>query len=129
MNFTNFDHVTVIITDPERAIAFYRDVLGLAQVSGPSTFDSAGLNVRWFKVGSQFLHLLIQPEADKPGRRHFALAVEDAAAARKHLTSLGVPIRETTPIPGAERFFVNDPDGNRIELIQWKDRSEIKPLA
>ena len=31
------------------------------------------------------------------------------------------------PIPGANRFFVRDPDGNRIKLIQWKfhgDRSQ-----
>jgi len=32
----------------------------------------------------------------------------------------GVGIQETTPIPGADRFFIHDPDGNRIELIQWQ---------
>jgi len=26
---------------------------------------------------------------------------------------------EATPIPGADRFFIADPDGNRIELIEW----------
>ena len=110
-------------------MAFYRDVLGLTEVSSPSTFEGAGLNVRWFKAGEQFVHLLIAPAADIPGRRHFALRVENAQAARKHLTHLGIPIRETTPIPGAERFFVADPDGNRIEIIQWKDTREIRPLA
>ena len=28
-------------------------------------------------------------------------------------------ITETTPIPGADRFFITDPDGNRIEIIEW----------
>jgi catechol 2,3-dioxygenase-like lactoylglutathione lyase family enzyme len=129
VKFTHIDHVTVIITDPKRAVAFYRDVLGLPEVSSPSTFEGAGLNVRWFKVGQQYVHLFIAPEPDKPGRRHFALRVGDAQAARQHLTGLGVTIRETTPIPGAERFFIADPDGNRIEIIQWKDTSEIRPLG
>ena len=128
MKFTGIDHVTVIITDPKRAVRFYRDVLGLCEVSSPSTFDGAGLNVRWFLAGKQYVHLLIQGEADKPGRRHFALAVENVSAAREELTRQGIPLRETTPIPGAERFFVNDPDGNRIELIEWKNRAEIRPL-
>jgi hypothetical protein len=30
-----------------------------------------------------------------------------------------VPVQETTPIPGADRFFILDPDGNRIEIIHW----------
>ena len=30
-----------------------------------------------------------------------------------------MPIQEATKIPGADRFFVFDPDGNRIEVIQW----------
>ena len=128
MKFTNIDHVTVIITDPERAVSFYRDTLGLPEVGSPSTFESAGLNVRWFKVGQQYVHLFIAPEPDKLGRRHFALRVENAQAARKHLTGLGIAIRETTPIPGAERFFIADPDGNRIEIIEWKDTSEIRPF-
>jgi catechol 2,3-dioxygenase-like lactoylglutathione lyase family enzyme len=128
VKFTGIDHVTVIITDPDRAVRFYRDVLGLVEVSSPSTFDGAGLSVRWFLAGTQYIHLLIQSEADKPGRRHFALGVESAIRARKQLTDQGVAIRETTPIPGAERFFVSDPDGNRIELIEWKSRDEIRPL-
>ena len=129
MKFTGIDHVTVVITDPERAIAFYRDVLGLQQMTSPSTFPGAGLNVRWFKAGNQFVHLYIAAEADKPSPRHFALHVESAKAARETLQARGITIRETTPIPGAERFFVADPDGNRVEIIQWKDTSEIRPMA
>lgn len=129
MNFTGIDHVTVLITDADRAIAFYRDILGLTPVNGPSTFSGAGLDVRWFKAGAQYIHLLLSPEADNPGRRHFALQVDDANVARQEVEAKGIAIRETTPIPGATRFFVSDPDGNRIEIIQWTDRSEIKPLV
>ena len=43
----------------------------------------------------------------------------DVPAAREHFRRHGVPIQEATPIPGADRFFIFDPDGNRIEIIQW----------
>jgi hypothetical protein len=32
---------------------------------------------------------------------------------------LGIEIQETGPIPHCDRFFVWDPDGNRIEIIHW----------
>jgi glyoxylase I family protein len=51
--------------------------------------------------------------------RHFALRVPDARAAREHFRAHGVETQETGPIPHCDRFFVGDPDGNRIELIQW----------
>ena len=66
-----------------------------------------------------FVHLLLKPKADTISPRHFALGVKDANAAREHLRSHGVAIEETTPIPHCDRFFIRDPDGNRIELICW----------
>ena len=47
---------------------------------------------------------------------HFALRVKDARLAREHFRAAGVSIAETTLIPHCDRFFVNDPDFNRIEL-------------
>lgn len=117
------DHCTVLITDVERAIHFYRDILGLKEVASPATFPGAGLDVRWFQVGQQFIHLFVSLQADTIGRRHFAIQIDDALAAKHDLIAKGVEVMETVPIPGAERFFVRDPDGNRIELIEWKERS------
>lgn len=128
MNFSGFDHVTIVVTDPERAVAFYQEMLGLPEVSSPTTFPGAGLKVRWLQAGNQFLHLYISETQDTKSPRHFALHVDDIAAARATLTAKGVPIRETVEIPGAERFFIADPDGNRIEIIHWHSRGEIRPL-
>jgi len=36
-----------------------------------------------------------------------------------HFRRLGVATQETTPIPHCDRFFVADPDANRVEVIQW----------
>ncbi|GIW80304.1 MAG: glyoxalase [Gemmatales bacterium] len=110
------DHCSVIITDVERSRRFYRDVLGLKEVYPPRTFDFVAV---WFDLGDQHIHLLQKPQADTISARHFALRVLDIQAARRHFAKHGVPIQETTPIHGADRFFVHDPDGNRIEIIQW----------
>jgi catechol 2,3-dioxygenase-like lactoylglutathione lyase family enzyme len=116
LQVTQIDHVSVLITDVDRSRRFYRDILGLKEIARPKTFDFI---VVWFDLGNQQLHLLLKERPDTISPRHFALRVADVAAARAHFRSHGVPIAETTPIPHCDRFFVNDPDGNRIEIIQW----------
>ncbi|HEU4751512.1 MAG TPA: VOC family protein, partial [Armatimonadota bacterium] len=78
--------------------------------------------VRWFELGEQQLHLIPSDEPDVVSPRHFALHVDDCEAARRTLAERGVEIQETVPIAGAERFFIADPDGNNIEVIQWLRR-------
>jgi catechol 2,3-dioxygenase-like lactoylglutathione lyase family enzyme len=116
LQVTQLDHCSVLITDVERSRRFYRDVLGLKEIHKPRTFD---FMVVWFDLGNQHIHLLLKDHADTISPRHFALRVADAAAARTHFRERGIPTEETTPIPGADRFFIADPDGNRIEIIQW----------
>jgi catechol 2,3-dioxygenase-like lactoylglutathione lyase family enzyme len=113
---SQLDHCSVIITDVERSRRFYRDILGLKEINKPRTFDFV---VVWFELGNHQLHLLLKDKADTISPRHFALRVTDVAAARTYFRERGIPIQETTPIPGADRFFIADPDGNRIEIIQW----------
>jgi catechol 2,3-dioxygenase-like lactoylglutathione lyase family enzyme len=116
LSVTQIDHVSVIITDVERSRRFYRDLLGLKEIARPRTFDFV---VVWFDLGNQHLHLLLKDRPDTMSPRHFALRVADVAQAREFFREHEVSIDETTPIPGADRFFIHDPDGNRIEIIQW----------
>ena len=113
---THIDHVSVLITDVERSRRFYRDLLGLREIAKPRTFDFVAL---WFELGNQQLHLLRKDRPDTLSPRHFALRVADVKAARIYFQQHGVAVQETTLIPGADRFFINDPDGNRIEVIEW----------
>jgi catechol 2,3-dioxygenase-like lactoylglutathione lyase family enzyme len=113
---TRIDHVSVLITDLEKSRRFYRDLLGLREIAKPKTFD---FSVLWFDLGNQQLHLLLKPRPDALSPRHFALRVQDARQARAIFQAHGIAIEDTTPIPGADRFFVADPDGNRVEVIQW----------
>lgn len=110
------DHCSILITDVERSRRFYGELLGLREIPKPKTFDFVAL---WFDLGGQHIHLLLKDKPDTLSARHFALKVADCAVARRFFQERGVPVLETTLIPAADRFFIHDPDGNRIEIIQW----------
>jgi catechol 2,3-dioxygenase-like lactoylglutathione lyase family enzyme len=116
LRFSQLDHCSVIITDVERSRQFYGGLLGLREINKPRTFDFV---VLWYVVGASTLHLLLKDKPDTRSPRHFALRVENAGAAREYFRARGVAVDETTLIPGSDRFFIHDPDGNRIEIIQW----------
>src|SRR2546426_9430736 len=111
LQVTQIDHVSVLITDVERSRHFYRDILRLKEIAKPRTFKFVAL---WFELGNQQLHLLLKEKPDTRSPRHFALRVKDLQSAREYLRERKIPLEETTLIPGCDRFFVYDPDGNRI---------------
>lgn len=117
MRIAAIHHHSVAVTDLARARAFYRDVLGLREIPAPPSF---GGRVAWFALADQQLHLLRSSAADPPGERHVALHVDDVAAAQRELVARGLVVERGSGIPGAERIFIHDPDGNRIELICWQ---------
>lgn len=114
---SHIDHITVLITDVARARQFYGEILGLREVPAPREFDFIAI---WYDLGGQYLHLLLKPHPDTPSPRHFCLHVDDVRAAREELRQKGLAIDETVKIAAADRFFVRDPDGNRVELLQWE---------
>lgn len=117
IRFTHIDHCSVVVTDVVRSRDFYGRVLGLKEIAAPKEFDFVAV---WYDLGGTYIHLLLKPEPDTISPRHFCLLTPDAKAARAHFAGLGVPIEETVKIAAADRFFVRDPDGNRIEVLQWQ---------
>lgn len=117
MRITHLDHVSLIITDVAKARAFYGGILGLKEIAPPAVFDFVAV---WYDLGGQYLHLLQKPVADSISARHPCFHVTDIAAAREHCSSHGLTIEETVIIPGGDRFFIRDPNGNRIEILKWQ---------
>jgi catechol 2,3-dioxygenase-like lactoylglutathione lyase family enzyme len=128
MKLNGIHHYSVLVSDMERAVKFYRDVMGLQEIGIPATFPPAGARVRWFQIGDQHIHLMPAAQSDPVSPRHIALQIEDAQAGRTYFSEKGIETREDIPIPGADRFFISDPDGNNIELIQWKETYQIVPI-
>jgi len=109
-------HVSINVTDVDRAVRFYAEVLGLEQLPRPDfNFGGAWLGV----AGGRQVHLI---QADVPPDRgqHFAFQVDDIDATVDVLRANGVEVRGPLPVgdtPARQAFFA-DPDGNRLELNQ-----------
>jgi glyoxylase I family protein len=120
-------HASVLVADTQRALGFYRDVLGMRVL--PERPD-LGYPGAWLAVGEQQIHLLELPYPDpvtgRPahgGRdRHMAIDVHDMAALKAALDSAGVSY--TASRSGRAALFCRDPDGNGIEIIEHGGRGE-----
>ena len=108
------EHLQINVTDLDRAKQFYGGVLELEEVPRPDSFDFAGA---WYRIGDVDLHLVVR-EREPVSARHFCFWVQDVRAAAERLDGRGHPIswQDRFKIPGVDRFFVFDPDENRIEV-------------
>jgi len=119
--FLAIQHVSVLVADTERALRFYRDVLGLPVE--PQRPD-LGYPGAWLAIGAQQIHLLELPNPDpvagRPehgGRdRHCALTLRDLDALQRRLDTAGIPY--TLSKSGRRALFCRDPDGNALEFIE-----------
>jgi catechol 2,3-dioxygenase-like lactoylglutathione lyase family enzyme len=95
------------------ARAFYADVLGLAEIAPPPPLG--GL---WFRSGGVELHLTIEPDFRAAPKAHPGLRVRGLDALAARCAAAGHAPELDTRYPGRTRYFVRDPFGNRLELLQ-----------
>ena len=110
----NINHITYNVRDKDAALRWYEEVLGLKQI--PKMVNSDHLY--WLQLPSgAMVHIIENPEAPSTPSHHTAFEVDDIEASRDYFLGQGV---ETTEIQtrndGQRAFYINDPDGNRIEL-------------
>ena len=108
------NHLTYNVSNKERALRFWEDVLGVKQI--PSQVDRD--HIIWLQLPSgAMVHLVETPEAPSAPSHHGAFEVDDIDAAAKAIQGKGVETTDiTTRNDGQRNFFINDPDGNRIEI-------------
>jgi len=126
------DHIVLRVDNLERALGFYRDILGCAVER-----EQPDLGLTQLRAGRSLIDLVTlagplgqSPARAAPGGRnmdHFCLALapfsEGSVAA--YLSGQGIAVDPARPRYGAEgegpSFYVEDPDGNRIELKGARD--------
>jgi catechol 2,3-dioxygenase-like lactoylglutathione lyase family enzyme len=118
LNITGIHHVTVEVKDLEEALDFYIDILGLEELDTPDNIKEA--RVRWVGFPDlSALHLIENNNSTVPLLAHMALKVEDLNSWKEYLEHKGIEIKSPKlNVYTAERFFINDPSGNRIEIIK-----------
>lgn len=94
---------------------FFGELLGLEEREKPEPLRSRG--GVWFRVGTQQLHVGVEPEFAPARKAHPAFAVSRYDELLARLRAAGVPVTEDASIPGVRRCFVADPWENRIELV------------
>ncbi len=139
------DHFGVTVSDIERALAFWRDLLGLEE-AGRGVVEWEHLDrlvalpktkIEWVELKipeggtielSQYHRPVGTPvapgEENEPGRSHLSLLVDDLASALASLRAAGVRA-QTDPVEipvgsyaGGKAAYVFDPDGVEVELIE-----------
>ena len=118
---TGFHHVSLVVADTARSLAFYGGLLGLEQ---DHSRPDLGFPGAWLTLGSGQIHLLQVPNPDpvdgRPdhgGRdRHLAMSVTDLDLLAERLAAAGVAT--TRSRSGRRALFCRDPDGNGVELVE-----------
>jgi catechol 2,3-dioxygenase-like lactoylglutathione lyase family enzyme len=134
----SFCHLVVGVTDMDRALAFYRDVLGMevvfeSLISGQA-FEDALHTTRKQEgrvVGGLLGGLMVELLSlgtNSPDQKHrrgitgihnVSLSVTDLADTHRRITAAGyTPDQDPFEIGGVRMFFVKDPDGTPVEFIE-----------
>jgi catechol 2,3-dioxygenase-like lactoylglutathione lyase family enzyme len=118
MRIIRIEHVQLAMPAGGEALAreFYHGALGIVEIPKPPHLVQRG--GCWFESGDLKIHLGVDTEFRPARKAHPALLVDDLSALKQRLSSLGYPLKDDEPLEGYQRIYVDDPFGNRIELMQ-----------
>lgn len=118
MRIICIDHVQLAMPPggEERARAFYSEAFGIPEVPKPRELAKRG--GCWFERGELKIHLGVEAGFRPARKAHPALRVSDLPGLIWKLKSLGYAVKEDEPLEGHHRVYVDDPFGNRIELLE-----------
>lgn len=134
----SFSHVCVGVTDIERSLDFYKRLLGMdvvfdVELEGPSlTAVSGKKDAKGRMVGGLIGGVVVElidlgggaaapsSGSHRIGYTNISFSVTDLDAAHRMVSELGyTPAQDPVEIAGVRMFFVNDPDGTPIEIIEF----------
>lgn len=118
MRIDRVEHVQLAMPSGGEALAraFYGGVLDIPEIPKPAHLAKRG--GCWFERGSLKIHLGVEAEFRPARKAHPALLVVDLQALVGRLKSAGHDVCENEPLEGYDRVYVDDPFGNRIELME-----------
>ena len=96
--------------------AFYAGVLGLSEIPKPPLLAPRG--GCWFRGDGIELHLGVEADFRPARKAHPALLVDDLPALAERLEAAGHEVRVEGGLDGYDQRYVDDPFGNRLELLQ-----------
>lgn len=115
---TGVDHVQLAAPpgSEERLRAYYTGVLGMTEQAKPPVLAARG--GCWFAAGAVALHLGIEEDFRPARKAHPGILVTGIHAFARTLQDRGATVVWDDGLPGHERFYSEDPVGNRLEFLQ-----------
>ena len=112
------DHIQIAAPEGCESAArdFYGSVLGMKEIEKPPVLRARG--GCWFECGSQQVHIGVERDFRAAKKAHPAFAVFHLDELRETLGARGVTVLVDDNLPGARRFYAEDPWGNRLEFVE-----------
>ncbi len=121
MQIVALDHIQLAMPagQEEQARHFYQNVMGFREVAKPEQLAARG--GCWFAHDGIQVHLGVMTHFMPATKAHPAFRVADLETAKHTFLDANIPIKPDNTLPNVRRFYVNDPFGNRIEIMQDGD--------
>jgi catechol 2,3-dioxygenase-like lactoylglutathione lyase family enzyme len=118
MPLKSIDHIQLAIPPggEDQARRFYDALLGVPEVPKPTEMAARG--GCWFEQEGLRIHLGVEEDFRPSRKAHPAFIVEGLRALAARLEEGGCRPTRGDGFDGCLRFYVDDPFGNRIELIE-----------
>lgn len=128
---TSIGHIAIRVKDIDRSLDFFVGKLGFTEMFRLE--QNGRLWIVYLRVtDEQYVELFPDavgersPPADAIGLNHLCLTVDDIHAVVTEIESQGIPLfrPKKLAVDGNWQAWIEDPDGNRIELMQMADDSK-----
>jgi catechol 2,3-dioxygenase-like lactoylglutathione lyase family enzyme len=125
MNFLRFEHLNLACKNIDISQKFYQTLFPDWYVRAEGIYNGS----RWMHFGNDQCYLTLNDSSEQNrvhqayesiGINHVGFVIKDGEAMQKLLDSEGIEYYTLTAPETKHRIYVNDPDGNEIELVEYQ---------
>jgi len=116
------DHIQLAapVGSEDQAREFFQGILALEEVEKPEELKKNG--GVWFSNGHVDIHVGVENTFVPAKKAHPAFEVNQIEEFSSFLQEKGFEIQVDYKLPGAKRFYLHDPFGNRLEFLEWVEK-------
>lgn len=131
MNFQRFEHLNLSCQDIDVSRQFYQTLFPDWFVRAEGEWQGD----RWMHLGDNQFYLALNhsPEARRQHRpyegigiNHVGFVIDSGEKMQMHLEAMGIEYYTMSAPETKHRIYVNDPDGNEIELVEYQESYALK---